>query len=316
MKEEKKENRNIELTINSITDLQNNYKKLAENHLQLRFSDNPEFQKEFLKTFSDLVFSQDEEMLEKLSKTRKNTLLNSVFKATEAGASFAKKEVSFIPMKAFKNTIEKGAQKKVDTGEYDGIVIFDINFQKQQILKLKNCKRFFTGEVHEGMKVIENLNTGNMLFEGENDVTKNTIGYYAVFITTEGERYDKFMTTGEIIERAKMNPHFDGGKYKNTGNNIHFEKLVVRNLIKEIPMISNELKSITSYDEQGNYDDYIDVTDGEYVEKTEPKANQLEEAKKVLAEEKPKTSQRKKEKVNTSTGEVSEVEAEEAEGFF
>ena len=67
------------------------------------------------------------------------------------------------------------------------MVIFDINFQKQQVLKLKNCKRFFTSEVHEGVEILENLETGNIEFEGKNDVTKPTIGYYAVFITTEGE---------------------------------------------------------------------------------------------------------------------------------
>jgi recombinational DNA repair protein RecT len=300
-----KNNSNVELTINSITDLQNNYKKLAENHLQLRFSDNPEFQKEFIKTFSDLVFSQDEEMLEKLSKTRKNTLLNSVFKATEAGASFAKKEAYFIPMKIFKEEVKNGANVKTDTGEYTARVDIDINFQKQQILKLQNCKKFFTAEVHEGVKVIEDLMTGNIIFEGENNVTKNTIGYYAVFITTEGEKYDKFMTNAEIVERANFSMHVKAKNYEKTSSNIHYEKAVVRNLIKEIPKISKELRSIIAYDEQGNYDDYIDVTDGEYVEKTEPKTNQLEEAKKVLADDKPK-----KEKVDKSTGEVSEVEAE------
>jgi recombinational DNA repair protein RecT len=304
-----KNNSNVELTINSITDLQNNYKKLAENHLQLRFSDNPEFQKEFIKTFSDLVFSQDEEMLEKLSKTRQNTLLNSVFKATEAGASFAKKEAYFIPMKIFKEEVKNGANVKTDTGEYTARVDIDINFQKQQILKLQNCKKFFTAEVHEGVKVIEDLMTGNIIFEGENNVTKNTIGYYAVFITTEGEKYDKFMTNAEIVERANFSMHVKAKNYEKTSSNIHYEKAVVRNLIKEIPKISKELRSIIAYDEQGNYDDYIDVTDGEYVEKTEPKTNQLEEAKKVLAEEKPKTTP-KKEKVDKSTGEVSEVEAE------
>ena len=90
---------------------------------------------------------------------------------------------------------------------------------------------------------------------GENDVTKPTIGYYAVFITTEGERYDKFMTNAEIIERAKFNPNADLSKYKVTNNNIHFEKIVVRNLIKEIPKISEELKSIMSVDEH-EYADY------------------------------------------------------------
>ncbi len=281
MTTKKETNKTTDLQISSILDLQTNYKEVAEQHLALRFADNEEFKKAFVKTFSDLIFSQDDEMLEKLSKTRQNTLLNAVFKATEAGASFAKKEVSFIPYAAYKKTNEKGVEKKVATGEFDAIVIFDINFQKQQILKLKNCKRFFTSEVHEGVEILENLETGNIEFEGKNDVTKPTIGYYAVFITTEGERYDRFMTTAEIIERAKFSPQFKAENYKVTNNNIHFEKVVVRNLMKEIPKISDELKSIMSVDE--TYSDYIEVHE---VIEAPKKTNLLEEAKKELAKEK------------------------------
>lgn len=269
-----------DLEISKAGGLQVNFKALGQEYLSRRFSDNPEFQKNFLKTFSDLVFSQDEEMLEKLEKTRKNTLLNAVFKATEAGASFAKKEVSFIPFQAFKKVTEKGAEKKVATGEYDAVVIFDINFQKQQILKLKNCKRFFTAEVHEGVKVIEDLTTGTTVFEGENDVTKPTIGYYASFITDEGEKYDKFMTVAEIIERAKFSPQYKAENYKTYNNNIHLEKIVVRNLIKEIPRISDELKSILSVDESHEYADYIEIKDE--IEAPKP-VNKLEEAKREMA---------------------------------
>lgn len=279
--------KNDELVINSITDLQTNYKQIANNHLAERFSDNPKFKKAFLKTFSDLIFSQDDDMLEKLSKTRKNTLLNAVFVATEAEASFAKKEVSFIPYAAYKKITEKGVERKVSTGEFNAIVIFDINFQKQQILKLQNCKKFFTAEVHEGVKIIADLETGNTIFEGVNDITKPTIGYYAMFITTEGERYDKFMTTAEIIERAKFSPQFKSDKYKSTNNNIHYEKVVVRNLLKEIPKISDGLKSIVAFDEVGDYTDYIEVG-GEHQEKPEAtNVNKLEEAKKELAKERP-----------------------------
>ena len=78
------------MQVNTVLGLQTNYKQLAENHLAERFSNNPEFKAEFIKTFSDLIFSQNDEMLEKLAKTRQNTLLNAIFKATEAGASFAK----------------------------------------------------------------------------------------------------------------------------------------------------------------------------------------------------------------------------------
>ena len=270
-----------DLQISSVLDLQTNFKDIAEQHLALRFANKPEFKAEFIKTFSDFIFSQDDEMLEKISKTRQNTLMNAMFKATEAGASFAKKEVSFIPFKIFKKVIEKGVEKKIETGEFDAMVIFDINFQKQQVLKLKNCKRFFTSEVHEGVEILENLETGNVEFEGKNDVTKPTIGYYAVFITTEGERYDRFMTTSEIIDRAKFSPQFKADNYKSINNNIHFEKVVVRNLMKEIPKISDELKSIMSVDE--SYSDYVEVHEAIEAPK---KTNQLEEAKKELAKEK------------------------------
>ena len=270
-----------ELSLKTVTDLQMNFKQVAHDHLQLRFSDNPEFQKNFIKTFSDMVFSQSDEMLETLTKMKKNTLLNAVFVATEAGASFAKKEVSLLPFQSYKKVNEKGVERKVATGEFDAVVIFDINFQKQQLLKLQNCKKFFTAEVHEGVKIIEDLETGNIAFSGENDVTKPTIGYYAVFITTDDERYDKFMTNAEIIERAKFSPHFKADNYKQTGNNIHFEKLVVRNLMKEIPKVSNELRSIIGHDEVSNaeFTDFVEVVDEETGEVT----NKLEKAKKELA---------------------------------
>jgi len=301
--------KNTELAINSITDLQTNYKQIAETHLADRFSDNPEFKKQFLKTFSDLIFSQDDEKLEKLTKTRKNTLLNAVFVATEAGASFAKKEVSFIPYAVDKKITEKGVERKVATGEFDAKIIFDINFQKQQILQLKNCKKFFTAEVHESVKVIADLETGNTVFEGINDITKPTIGYYAMFITTEGERYDKFMTTAQIIERAKFSPQFKADKYKSTNNNIHYEKVVVRNLLKEIPKISENLKSIVAFDEVGDYTDYIEVG-GEHQEQIEaPKINKLDDAKKEMAKE--KTEPEPKEAVKEETAKGSATEASE-----
>ena len=303
----KEKETNTELAINSITDLQTNYKQIAETHLADRFSDNPEFKKQFLKTFSDLIFSQEEEKLEKLTKTRKNTLLNAVFVATEAGASFAKKEVSFIPYAVDKKITEKGVERKVATGEFDAKIIFDINFQKQQILQLKNCKKFFTAEVHESVKVIADLETGNTVFEGINDITKPTIGYYAMFITTEGERYDKFMTTAQIIERAKFSPQFKADKYKSTNNNIHYEKVVVRNLLKEIPKISENLKSIVAFDEVGDYTDYIEVG-GEHQEQIEaPKINKLDEAKKEMAKEKPKPEPEKAEKEETAKGSATEA---------
>ena len=314
----KEKEKNTELSINSATDLQTNYKQIADTHLAERFSDNPEFKKEFLKTFSDLIFSQDEEMLEKLSKTRPNTLLNSIFVATEAGASFAKKEVSFIPYAAYKKITEKGVERKVATGEFDAMIIFDINFQKQQILKLKNCKKFFTAEVHEGVKIIADLETGNTIFEGVNNITKPTIGYYAMFITTEGERYDKFMTCAEIIERAKFSPQFKADKYKSTNNNIHYEKVVVRNLLKEIPKINDGLKSIVAFDEVGDYAEYMEVGGENQEQIEEPKINKLDEAKKEIAKEQPKTEPDPKEveKEKLAKEQPAKNSANDPEAFF
>lgn len=263
--------------LNKATELQTAFVVMSETHLKLRASDNPEFKKEFIKTFSDLIFSQNDEMLEKLQKTKPASLLNAVFKATEVGASFAKKEVSFIPYEIFKKESKNGVDKKVATGEYEALVIFDINFQKQQILKLKNCKRFFTAEIHDGMKILSDLISGNFVFEGENDVTKATVGYYASFISNENERYDLFMSCAEIIERAKFSPQFKAENYKKTSSSIHYEKIVVRNLMKIIPKISEELSSIIAYDEASEYTEYEDMTG---------KPSKLEEAKKELAEKK------------------------------
>lgn len=255
--------------------LQRDFLQLSEQHLQLRASDNPEFKKAFIKTFSDLIFSQNDEMLEKLSKTKPSSLLNAVFKATEVGASFAKKEVSFIPFEIFKKEKRDGAEIKKATGEYEALVIFDINFQKQQILKLKNCKRFFTAEIHEGVKVISDLMTGNFVFEGSNDVTKPTIGYYAAFISQDDQKYDLFMSCAEIVDRAKFSPNFKPDNYKKAENSIHYEKIVVRNLIKIIPRVSEELSSILGYDEGGEFTEFIELKDT---------PNKLEEAKKELSQ--------------------------------
>lgn len=310
----KEKSTGMEIALKTVTDLQTNYKDAAKNYMQIRFADNPEFQKRFIKTFSDMVFSQSEEMLETLAKIKQNTLLNAVFVATEAGASFAKKEISLLPFQAFRKIKENGVERKVATGEFDAVVIFDINFQKQQLLKLQNCKKFFTAEVHEGVKVIEDLETGNVTFLGENDVTKPTIGYYAAFITDEGEKYDKFMTCAEIIERAKFSPHFKADNYKQTGNNIHFEKLVVRNLIKEIPKVSNELRSIVGYDEVPNaeFTDFVEVVD----EETGEVANKLEKAKKELATKELEEPKKEAETKTQAEPKTKTKTADTAQDFF
>lgn len=264
--------------------IQDNFKQMSEEHLKMRGSDNPEFKIQFMKTFSDLIFSQNDEMLEKLSKTKPASLMNAVFRATESGASFAKKEISFIPFEIFKKEKKGGAEVKTATGEYEALVIFDINFQKQQILKLANCKRFYTCEIHDGVQVISDMTTGNYSFDGVNDVFKPTVGYYAVFLTTDDQVYDIFMSCAEIIERAKFSPGFKADNYKKTNNSIHFEKIVVRNLMKIIPRPSEELKSILAYDESSEYIHYEDVTND---------GKALEEAKKELSESKNKKSKDK-----------------------
>jgi recombinational DNA repair protein RecT len=260
-----------------IDNLETNFVELSKKHLEMRAANNPEFQERFIKTLSDLIFSQDEEMLEKLQKTRPNSLLNAIFRATELGASFAKKEITFIPFAASKKETKNGVEIKSSTGEYNAILIPDINFQKQLILKLQNCKHFFTCEVHDGVEVISNLSTGNYDFIGKNDVTKPTIGYYAKFTTTDNEVYDCFMSCGAIIERAKFSNQYKDDNYKETSNNIHFEKVVVRNLMKIIPKISVELQSTLSleYSNEIENTSYDDVTE---------KVNKLEEAKKNISE--------------------------------
>lgn len=277
--------------------LQANYSQVADNYLAARGADSAEFRKEFHKTFSDLLFSQTDDNLRMLESTRKNSLLNAVFEATEIGASFAKREISFIPFQIYKNETIKGVQKKTATGEYDAVLIVDINFQKQQILKLENCKRFFTAQVREGVEVYEDLTTGKYIFEGKNDITKNTIGYFAVFETTEGERYELFMTNAEIVERAKYSPHFRESNYKNTNNNIHLEKVVVRNLLKIIPKVSKQLRSIVGADEL-SFTDYeiVDISENQ----NEKQPSRLEAAKKELSEKSEKEAEKERAKIKAN----------------
>ena len=262
--------------------LQSDFQKTAlsyvEPYLNARKSNSPEFKIEFEKILSDMVFSQSDDGLELLKKARPQSLLNAVFRASEIGASFAKKEISVLPFSANKKETVNGVTTTKATGQYDLTVVIDINYQKQMILSMPNCKRFFTCEVHDGVQVISDLNTGLYIFEGINDVTKPTIGYYAVFITTENETYPLFMTNQEIIERAKMNPNFKAKNYEKTSSNIHFEKIVVRNLMKEIPKISKELRSVLAYDERVIEDSECEIISDD--------KKLLEDAKKELAEKK------------------------------
>ena len=243
-------------------------------YLEVRGVNNPEFKIKFENILSDMVFSQTEDGLEKLKKARPQSLLNAVYRASEVNASFAKKQISVLPFSANKTVTEKGVTRTVVTGQFDLTIVIDINYQKQMILAMPNCKKFFTGEVHEGVQVIKDLTTGLYIFEGTNYVTKPTVGYYACFITKDDQVYPLFMTCKEIIERAKCNPSYKDKNYEITNNNIHFEKIVVRNLMKEIPQISNELKSVLAFDEVPIFSEYEDVTDG---------GKSLESAKKEIS---------------------------------
>ena len=266
--------------IDSITDLQKNYKALGESYLMQRFTDNPEFQKRFISTFSDMVFNAPEALVPILPKMKPNTLLNAIFKATEIGASFGKKEISLLPFKE-RITDAKGITK--DTGFYNAVPVVDINYQKQMIMSLPNCKRFFTAEVHEGVNVLEDLNTGNYIFDGENNASKPTIGYYACFIDKDNIKTDLFLFNHQIVKRATEMNASKKDLYKETSFNVHYEKIVIRNLLKDIPQISNELEATLSYDEGGDYE-VIEVEAVDELNEAKKDLNILDESSKKAPE--------------------------------
>jgi recombinational DNA repair protein RecT len=253
--------------------IQSQFKEISKQYLAARGANNPEFEAVFMKTGTDLLFSQNDEMMEKVLKTKINSLLNAVFQAAEIGASFSKKEIYFIPYEINKTEFVNGTKRTTKTGEYTATLITDVNFQKQQILKLENCKRFFTAEVHNGVEIIHDLVTGNCIFEGKNDVTKPTIGYYARFEATSGEVYDLFMSNAEIKERASFSPQYKEDKFASAEKNIHYEKVVVRNILKIIPKISETLKTTIS----------MEFSEYELVDEVK-EPNRLEAAKKEIAE--------------------------------
>ena len=55
-------------------------------------------------------------------------------------------------MKFTKKRQKKELKRKVATGEFDAMVIFDINFEKQQILKLPNLQKIFYSRGSRGGK--------------------------------------------------------------------------------------------------------------------------------------------------------------------
>ena len=257
------------------SEFQNQFLSQVDTYLDDRKINSPEFKLNFEKVAADMIYSQTTDGLEAIKKARPLSLFNAIFIATEIGASFAKKEISVLPFAAVVTTKVGDATSKRATGENDLTVVVDINFQKQMILKMPNCKHFFAIEVHEGVQIFHDLSTGNCVFEGKNDATKPTIGYYAKFIAKDGEVYDLFMTCAEIIDRASMNKvGFKPDNYKKTSKSIHYEKIVVRNLLKSIPREESKLDSILAYDEVQELTPYEDVTDG---------GKALESAKKGLS---------------------------------
>jgi hypothetical protein len=259
------------------TDFQNQFLSQVDTYLTLRKINNPEFKLEFEKVTADMIFSQTLDGLEAIKKSRPLSLFNAVFVATEIGASFAKREISVLPFAASVTTKVGDTVSKKVTGENDLTVVVDINFQKQMILKMPNCEHFFSIPVHEGVQIYNDLTTGNCTFEGKNDVTKPTIGYYSKFIDKSGEVYDLFMSNAEIVDRARFNPGFKPKNYENTTMSIHYEKIIVRNLLKIIPREETKLSSILAWDENSELTPYELVDDDK---KT------LESAKKELAEKK------------------------------
>lgn len=260
------------------SEFQNQFLSQVDTYLDDRKINSPEFKLNFEKVAADMIYSQTTDGLEAIKKARPLSLFNAIFIATEIGASFAKKEISVLPFAATVTTKVGDTTSKRATGENDLTVVVDINFQKQMILKMPNCKKFFSCEVKDGVQVYTDMSTGNCIFEGKGEFSKPTIGYYACFFAMDGEKYDLFMTCSEIVDRARMNKvGFKAGNYENTSKSIHYEKIVVRNLMKIIPREESKLDSILAYDEVQELTPYEDVTDG---------GKALELAKKELAPKK------------------------------
>ena len=179
-------------------------------------------------------------MLEKLAKTKPASLLNAVFKATKKlGASFAKKEVSFfIPFEIFKKERKRTGRGDVKSGTRSvPYSLPDINFRSNRFW-IKNARDFFTAEIHEGVKVISDQWPGNFIFEGSNDVTKPTIGYYSHFISQDDQKYDLFMSCAEKLLIGR-NSQFQSPITRKFEPLFITKKIVVRNLMKKIiPKIS------------------------------------------------------------------------------
>ena len=276
------------------SEFQNQFLSQVYTYLDDRKINSPEFKLNFEKVAADMIYSQTTDGLEAIKKARPLSLFNAIFIATEIGASFSKKEISVLPFAATVTTKVGDTVSKKATGENDLTVVVDINFQKQMILKMPNCQHFFTAEVHDGVQVFHDLTTGNCLFEGKNDVTKPTVGYYSRFADRSGEVYDLYMSCAEIVDRASMNKvGFKPDNYKKTSKSIHYEKIVVRNLLKVIPREETKLSSILAWDENSELTPY---------ELVEDSTNTLEAAKKELSAKKEPVKANEKESEGVSDG--------------
>ena len=257
--------------------LKDEFKGIAKLYLENLGDTSPESLKKFQDTLGDFAYYVTPENVENITKMRKANFLNAMYRVSKTGALFSQKQASLLPFEIKKKEKRGDSIVEISTGEYDAVLVIDINYQKQMIQALPNCKKFFTGEVYEGVQPILNLTTGNYEFIGVNDCTKQTIGYYAAFITNDGVLYDCFMTNKEIITRAESNPKVKKENYKEVKGNIHMEKIVIRNLYKEIPKLNEALKAIDSLEaHEIEITEHEDVTD-------QPKVNALEEAKKEIA---------------------------------
>jgi len=263
--------------------LKTDFKEIAISYLKGLGIEDELSIKKYQNTLGDFAYYVTPENVDLLMKMRNSNFLNAMYRVSKTGALFSQKEASLLPFEIKKKEKRGDIVVEILTGEYDAVLVIDINYQKQMIQSLPNCKRFFTCEVYDGVQPILNLSTGNYEFDGINNALKPTIGYYAVFLDTEDIIHDIFMSNAEIIKRAESNPKVKKDNYKDPKNNIHMEKIVIRNLMKEIPKVTESLKVIESL--ENGYD--LEITEHEDV--TDKKPNALEDAKKELAGKTTKT---------------------------
>lgn len=104
-----------------LENLQETFPQLQKNILSVALRIIPNFSANLCTDAPDLVYSQsDKEMLRKARKSAPEQFVERAFIATEIGASFAKKEISFIPYEIFKKETVNGVETKKKTRNLDG----------------------------------------------------------------------------------------------------------------------------------------------------------------------------------------------------